>query len=94
MTALATTPGYDMWYTDDHHASVYGYFLSAAVFYAEITGNDPRQLPYDSSFGTALGITASDASILESVAYQVVPEPCSLSLFLVGSTIMLRRRWV
>src|SRR5262249_7380247 len=71
-------PGYDLWKaTDIRHASIYGSYLAAAVFYDQLTGKDPTQLPYSGSAAQSFGISQSNALSLERVAAEIVPEPNS-----------------
>ena len=57
--------------SDNKHPSPYGAYLSSAVFFAKITGLDPRTLPVDAnSAAGGLGISSADAQNLNKIAYQ------------------------
>lgn len=80
-----TTPGrFQLWDTDNYHASRYGSYLSATVLFAEITGVDPRTLAVGAGTAAAgLGIGLIDAANLNRIAYEqvfVVPEPSTVNL--------------
>jgi hypothetical protein len=63
----------NLWNTDYRHASKWGSYLSAAVFYAKITHNDPRALSAtaSNSAALALGISSTDAATLNTIAYEI-----------------------
>jgi hypothetical protein len=82
-----------LWNGDNYHASAYGSYLAAAVFYARILGGDPRTLPTGAGSAVAgLGLNPTYADQLQEVAYntaQQVPEPslalmCVLGISLAG----------
>ena len=76
----------DMWAPEGYHASVYGYFLEALMFFGDVTKLDPLSLGYD-QVAMDLGITSSQAFVLESLAsaqLQGIPEPETLALLAVG----------
>jgi len=63
---------WDLWWTDNYHASTLGSYLSAAVFAAQIAGLDPRYIPTGAGSAAAgLSISAADAANLNLVAYQI-----------------------
>jgi hypothetical protein len=81
------TPGLEgpvnLWFGDAYHASAYGSYLSALVYYVEILGGDPRDLATGpGSVAAQLGLNAGHALALASIAYETatppVPEPSSL----------------
>ncbi len=59
----------NLWYTDDHHGSIYGYFLNALVDFGTATGRDPRTLGYEQT-ATDFGISSNNAISLEQVAFE------------------------
>jgi hypothetical protein len=68
----------NLWAADNRHAGAYGSYLSAAVFYAELTGADPRSLSVGAGSAAAgLGLTASAAENLNRIAYEItaLPDP-------------------
>jgi hypothetical protein len=88
-----------LWNGDNYHASAYGSYLAASVFYARILGGDPRALPTGAgSAAAALGLNAAYADQLQQVAYtmtQPVPEPSAALLACAGSALFFcgRRRF-
>jgi autotransporter-associated beta strand protein len=73
-------PGtFNIWSTaDNRHASQYGSYLSAAIFFEKITGLDPRTLSVASgSAASDLGISATDGANLNRIAYEItaLPDP-------------------
>jgi MYXO-CTERM domain-containing protein len=97
-----TTPANEgpitLWNSDNYHASAYGSYLAASVFYAKILGGDPRTLPTGAGSAAAgLGLNAAYADQLQQVAYnlvQPIPEPSPALLACVGLALFpsLRRR--
>ncbi len=92
------TPGQiNMWAPDSYHASVYGYYLEALMFYGQLTGLDPLAIGYD-QVAKDLGISSTVALALERIAHDTlagVPEPETFALLfigLVGAVAMRRRR--
>lgn len=59
----------DLWAFDHYHGSVYGYYLSALVIFGSVTGYDPRSLGEDECSAFELGISRSQASALQQVAF-------------------------
>ncbi|MEO8936811.1 MAG: PEP-CTERM sorting domain-containing protein [Burkholderiaceae bacterium] len=81
------TPGQiDMWAPEGYHASVYGYYMEALMFFGDITGMDPLSIGYD-QVAMDLGISSSVALALQVLASQTlqgVPEPETFALLFVG----------
>ena len=79
----------NLWWDDYLHASKYGSYLDALMQFGAITGLDPQSLGINELAANDLGISASDARILQQVAaatlgFAVVPEPASLALMCIG----------
>jgi hypothetical protein len=79
----------NLWWDDYLHASKYGSYLDALVQFGTITGLDPQSLGLNELAARDLGISSSDAFMLQRVAagqlgFAVVPEPGSLALLLGG----------
>ena len=76
----------DLWFNDGTHASVAGSYLSALINFGSITGLDPAMFGGGERAARDLGLSAREASLLQSVAsFQLgfrssVPEPGSLAL--------------
>ena len=87
-TTAANEGPITLWNPDNYHASVYGSYLSASIFYAQILGGDPRTLPTGAgSAAAALGLNAAYADQLQNLAYAEafpVPEPSTGVLAAVG----------
>lgn len=64
---------FNLWNSQDRrHSSRYGSYLSAAVLFAKITQLDPRGLATGpGSAATSLSISATDASNLHRIAYEI-----------------------
>lgn len=60
----------DLWAYDNHHASVYGYYLEALMVFGAITGKDPRTLGQREKAAWDLGLSPDQAKALQDVAYQ------------------------
>jgi len=60
----------DLWTYDNHHASVYGYYLEALMVFGSITGKDPRTLGQGEKAAWDLGLSPDQAKSLQNVAYQ------------------------
>lgn len=76
----------DLWAPDRSHASKWGSYLAACVLFGQITGRDPRSLGGTEQAAAALGITTTDASSLQQIAFQQVqatsgPLPVTLTAF-------------
>lgn len=82
----------DLWFDDGTHASTYGSYLSALVFFGTLTGENPSQFGADEIAARDLGIGAGDATKLQRIASQQlgfvqpapVPLPASAPLIGVG----------
>lgn len=82
----------DLWFDDGTHASKYGSYLSALVFFGTLTGEDPSQFGQDEIAARDLGIGGDDAVQLQRLASQQlglpqpapVPLPASAPLILMG----------
>ncbi len=90
------TPGQvDLWAPEGYHASVYGYYLEALMFFGQMTNLDPELLGYD-QVAMDLGITASQAAALQLFAARAlaIPEPETYALFGFGlvALALARRR--
>lgn len=77
----------NLWAPDAYHASVWGYYLEALMFFGQITDLNPLSLGYD-QVARDLGITAAQAFALQTLAFQTIqgiPEPGSVALVLLGA---------
>ena len=64
-----------LWHQDNYHASHYGSYLAACVFYARILGADPRELPLGAASAAGqLGIESAAARNLQTVAYEIIAD--------------------
>ena len=59
----------DLWTYDHYHGSVYGYYLEALVIFGSVTGYDPRSLGENECSAYELGLSSSQASALQRVAF-------------------------
>ena len=59
----------DLWAHDQWHASTYGYYLEALVIFGDLTGLDPRSLGKDERSAFELGLSPTQATKLQQVAY-------------------------
>lgn len=76
----------NMWAPDSYHASVFGYYLEALMFFGDITDMDPLTIGFD-QVARDLGISSSQALFLQTLASQTllgVPEPETVALLLTG----------
>jgi hypothetical protein len=65
----------NLWTYDSYHGSTAGYYLEALVVFGSVTGVDPRTLGGTECSGYELGLSASQISALEQVAFdQLVSE--------------------
>ena len=63
-------PGqHDLWADDHYHASSHGSYLEALVVFGAITGRDPRSLGKNECAAFELGLTTTQASKLQQVAF-------------------------
>jgi PEP-CTERM motif len=90
------TPGQiNMWAPEGYHASVFGYYMEALMFFGDLTGLDPLSIGYD-QVARDLGISAIQALALQTLASQTllgVPEPETFALLFVGvAGLALARR--
>ncbi len=90
----------NLWFGDAYHASAYGSYLSALIYYQQILGGDPRTLATGTgSVAYDLGLNSVYARNMADVAYGVVnasavPEPGTLALsFSLAIPLFLMRRW-
>ena len=73
----------DLWFDDGTHASKYGSYLSALTLFGTLTGLDPLSLGASEQAARDLGISSSDALVLQRVASEQlgftapVPEPAT-----------------
>ena len=83
------TPGtFNLWSSSDsRHAGKYGSYLSAAVLFTKITGVDPRTLAVGTGSAAAgLGISSTDASNLNRIAYEITAQSVSVPLPALGAS--------
>ncbi len=59
----------DLWTYDHYHASTYGYYLEALVIFGRLTGRDPRALGSNECSAYELGLSATDVSKLQQIAF-------------------------
>jgi hypothetical protein len=59
----------DLWTYDHYHASTYGYYLEALVIFGRLTGRDPRSLGERECSAFELGLSRSEASKLQAIAF-------------------------
>ena len=60
----------DLWTYDHYHASTFGYYLEALVVFGNVTGLDPRSLGAHECAGFELGMSQSQISALQQVAFE------------------------
>jgi hypothetical protein len=87
----------NLWWFDYLHASKYGSYLDALVQFGMITGLSPLSLGADEQAAADLGISATDALMLERIAAEqlaiaAVPEPETWLLLAGGFLLVARRR--
>lgn len=81
----------NLWASDNYHASNYGYYLHALVDFGMITGVDPRSLGGNEYAALDLGISASEAYTLQTIAWdtiQAVPEPSTWLMLALGGGVL------
>lgn len=93
----ASTDGLiDLWFDDGTHASTQGSYLSALTLYGTLTGLNPVALGADEIAARDLGISRSDALLLQRIAAMQlgmdVPEPGTLALSGLALAALLARR--
>ena len=85
----------DLWAPEGYHASVYGYYLEALMFFGSLTKLDPELLGYD-QVAMDLGISAAQAVALQTFAARAlaIPEPETFALLGLGllGLVVTRRR--
>ncbi len=59
----------DLWTHDHYHASTYGYYLEALMIFGDLTGLDPRSLGKTERGALELGMSPSQATALQQVAF-------------------------
>ena len=62
----------DLWGYDHYHAGTPGYYLSALVIFAGVTGADPRRLGDRETAANDLGLDSAVATKLQTIAWQMV----------------------
>ncbi|WP_201981177.1 hypothetical protein [Hymenobacter rubidus] len=60
----------NLWEADHRHPSRWGAYLSACVVFGEITSRDPRKLGPAEEAAATLGITPTQATALQRIAYE------------------------
>jgi len=88
----------NLWFGDAYHASAYGSYLSALIYYQQILGGDPRTIATGSgSVAADLGLNSVYARNLADVAFVVVsasPVPESATVVLLcglsGALFLIR----
>jgi hypothetical protein len=81
----------NLWWDDYLHASKYGSYLDALVQFGTITGLDPLSLGANEIAARDLGISSSDALVLQRIAAQqlgIIPEPASMSIIALGLALI------
>ena len=69
------TPGQvDLWAPEGYHASVFGYYLEALMFFGDLTKRDPTVIGYD-QVARDLGIDATQARTLQRLASEALKGP-------------------
>jgi hypothetical protein len=59
----------DLWTYDNYHASTYGYYLEALVVFGRLTRRDPRSLGQNECSAYELGLSRTEAALLQQVAF-------------------------
>ena len=59
----------NLWADDNYHASAHGYYLSALVIFADVTGRDPRSLGTGECAAFVMGFAAAQVRSLQQVAF-------------------------
>jgi hypothetical protein len=86
----------NLWAPDSYHASNYGYYLHALVDFAQITGQSPTVLGFDTA-AMDLGFTADQAMKMQSfaaaaISVTAVPEPSTWLMLSIGMLLLVWRR--
>ena len=88
----------DLWFDDGTHASKFGSYLSALTLFGTMTGLNPLLLGAGEIAAADLGISPSDALVLQLIASEQlgfsvpVPEPASVLLMAGGLLWLAARR--
>ncbi|TFW29994.1 PEP-CTERM sorting domain-containing protein [Duganella callida] len=87
---------FNLWAPDNYHASVRGYYLEALTMFGSVTGLDPRSLGAADFVARDLGISATDATALQGVAFaqlaSAVPEPSTAIMYGAAGLLWFVRR--
>jgi len=59
----------NLWASDGHHGSTFGYYLEALVIFSDVTGIDPRTLGADEAAARDLGFPPDLAARLQKAAW-------------------------
>ena len=59
----------NLWTSDNHHASTFGYYLEALMIFGDLTGLDPRSLGNKERSAFELGLSPAQAGALQQVAF-------------------------
>jgi hypothetical protein len=86
-TGLADPNPYDgieagkinLWASDHYHASTYGSYLEALVIFGTLTGRDPRSLGENECSAFELGLSRSEVSALQQVAFDQLADAVAAS---------------
>jgi autotransporter-associated beta strand protein len=60
----------NLWGSDSRHPSKWGSYLSAVIIFAKVTGFNPTQLTYAGSAAADLGITQTEFTQLNQIAFE------------------------
>jgi hypothetical protein len=87
----------DLWFNDGTHPSKWGSYLMALTTFYTVTGIDPRSLGANEIAARDLGISGTDAVLLQNIAFiTAVPEAQTYAMLFAGlglvSLIARRRR--
>ena len=59
----------DLWTYDHYHGSTFGYYLEALMLFGDLTGLDPRALGKGERSALELGLSGTQATALQQIAY-------------------------